>query len=118
MFCSAVFLGVSKKAPFTQAWTDLQSHASQPVDRNQLAASLLQSLFGLLAGYELTGFSGWRSRWQARGYLNEQLVVVTGPQPMEGVAVGVDEQGALLIQTDRGVRAVIAGDASVRRQVS
>lgn len=98
-----------------QPVTDLASHVDSDISRNDVAASVINGLVSLLAGWSDSGFNSWRDAWCARDMLKDEPITVTGGEDLAGVASGVDETGALLIRTEQGMRAVYSGDASVRR---
>ena len=98
-----------------QPVTDLASHVGGDISRNDVAASVINGLVGLLAGWSDSGFNSWRDAWCARDMLKDEPITVTGGEELAGVASGVDETGALLVRTEQGIRAVFSGEASVRR---
>lgn len=61
--------------------------------------------------------SDWAARWgELDAYRGKQVIVHQHESNLLGVASGVDEQGALLIETDEGQTAVQMGDVSLRLQ--
>lgn len=98
-----------------QPVTDLASHVDSDISRSDVAASVINGLVSLLAGWPDSGFNSWREAWCARDMLKGELITVTGGEDLAGVASGVDETGALLVRTEQGMRAVFSGEASVRR---
>ena len=95
-----------------QAWADLADH---DLCRSELAAAFLSRLLPLLVDFAAAGFAPWRERWQARHVHAGASVRVLGSGPeLAGTAAGVDERGALLLQTATGVRAIHAGEVSLR----
>ena len=60
------------------------------------------------------GFTPWQSRFMARDALAGQAVRLSDGDT--GVVQGVNAQGALLLQTARGVRTVLSDEISVRPQ--
>ena len=51
--------------------------------------------------------------YSRRDLLLAQPVSISQPQALEGIAEGVDEQGALRVRSD-GVHRVVSGEVSVR----
>lgn len=95
-----------------QPWADL---ADFDVCRSELAVEFLDRLLPLLADFAQSGFAPWRERWQTRNVHAGAPVRILGPGPdLEGTAMGVDERGALLLQTTSGVHTVHGGEVSLR----
>ena len=95
-----------------QGWSDLSDHA---LSRNTLVASYLDRLLQLLSAYERDGFAAWRDRWQARdAFRGRDVMIEVAGRVQAGVAAGVDERGALLLQTAGGVMPVHGGEVSLR----
>ncbi len=101
-----------------QPWSDIRSAAERPVSRSVLAGALLAELVKLARSYEEAGFSQWRRRWAELDYLRGQHVVVDGLVKLEGTAAGINEEGALMIQTSTSLEAVFGGEASIRKMRS
>lgn len=89
---------------------------AQGVDRNQLLATLLGELNRVLLEFERAGFQPFREDWQRRHVHQGCAVRLTPPGgvSVSGVARGVGADGALLLETARGVRPFHSGDVSLR----
>ena len=85
-------------------------------DRSVLLAALLNSLSEALVQFEREGFAPFAERWNRRHAHAGKAVVITqeGQSRVEGVAVGVDGWGRLLIDSTTGRLAINAGDVSLR----
>ncbi len=86
------------------------------VGRNALLARLLVSLHGVLHDFASGGFAGIRQRWlalNAHAGATVRIVAAFVP-PVEGRCLGVDNDGALLLETATGVQRIISGDVSLR----
>lgn len=88
----------------------------EPPARLALAAALIDSLAELFADYAAEGFAAYRSDWRAADFLKgRQVRLDAAAGSISGTAVGIEADGALLIETAPGSRRrVIAGDVSVR----
>jgi BirA family transcriptional regulator, biotin operon repressor / biotin---[acetyl-CoA-carboxylase] ligase len=95
---------------------DLESALGTPPPRGVLAAALVNELAELLADYPTQGFAAYRSEWRSADFLRGRAVRIDEPAgPLFGTALGIDGDGALLIETQTGDRRrVVAGDASIR----
>lgn len=98
-----------------QAWTDLRTLAPDCPPRSALLAALLNTLLPLLNDFETQGFAPWRDAWQALdAFADASVVLDTGARQMAGIARGVDERGALQLETTTGIQAVYGGEISLR----
>jgi BirA family biotin operon repressor/biotin-[acetyl-CoA-carboxylase] ligase len=100
-----------------QSWTDLSQMAGNEgaPGRNELLSALLNTLLPLLAGYEHGGFAQWRDGWQALdAHAGKPVILSAGAEKTAGIARGVDERGALRLETSLGVQAIYGGEISLR----
>ena len=99
-----------------QAWTDLTRLCDgSPPGRNALLAALLNELLPLAASFGDTGFAPWRAPWMALdAYAGTPVVLHSGEKRQAGVARGVDDRGALLLETTLGLQPVFGGEISLR----
>lgn len=90
--------------------------AKLETDRHRLLATVLQSLLPILDGFSAAGFAPLRASWEARNAFAGQIVrlIEDGGNETYGRCLGVDEDGALRVDTDRGVVRWLAGDVSLR----
>lgn len=86
------------------------------MDRDALVAALLVHLDESLRQFAQAGFSAFAGRWnQLHAYQGQAVTIVDrGVTLYEGVAAGVDDSGALLLDTPAGRVAIVAGDVSLR----
>lgn len=98
-----------------QPVTDLSAHLGR-VDRNAVFLALVRALDEGLARFEQGGFAAFRAEWNACHAYHEHTVdVLTGQdERISGQAVGVDDLGALLLETPSGVRRFHSGEVSLR----
>ncbi|RLQ22199.1 bifunctional biotin--[acetyl-CoA-carboxylase] ligase/biotin operon repressor BirA [Seongchinamella sediminis] len=99
-----------------QAWTDVaRICGGQAPPRNALLAALLDELLPMLASFEKTGFVAWRDEWQGLdAFAGVDVVLHSGSHKMAGKACGVDERGALQLQTTTGFQSIFGGEISLR----
>lgn len=99
--------------------TDLSSHMGQVIQRNSIAALVMEEVIYLLEDYPSKGFQAVRSEWGRCDALNGAEVIVDGIDgKLYGVAQGVDEKGALIIKTAEGERLIYGGEVSLRRRLT
>lgn len=121
---SAVVIGVGVNVRLSQAVNtridqaaaDLETICEREVDRNRLLAALLGEFNRVLLQFERTGFQPFRDDWQRRHVHQgcEVRLTLPGGVRESGVARGVGADGALLLETARGVRPFHSGDVSLR----
>jgi BirA family biotin operon repressor/biotin-[acetyl-CoA-carboxylase] ligase len=87
-----------------------------PPPRAVLVGALVNGLAELFSDYADMGFAAYRSEWRAADFLRGRGVRLDETAGAStGIAVGIDLDGALLIETAPGMRRrVLAGDVSVR----
>jgi len=101
-----------------QAWISLHdalAHRGSPrAGRNPLAVALGQSLHDALIDFQQQGFTHFAAEWAALDLTRDRAVQVSGAEPFNGIARGIDADGALCVDTDSGRRSVHSGDVSLR----
>jgi len=83
-------------------------------DRVGVAAGLFSNLDRLVADIESGGFAAIRPAWERYSALTgKQVTVVDAGIRETGKVRGIDDDGALLLETPSGVRRIIAGDVTL-----
>ncbi|TKB46518.1 bifunctional biotin--[acetyl-CoA-carboxylase] ligase/biotin operon repressor BirA [Ferrimonas sediminicola] len=110
-----VNLGVDAAAEIDRAWTDLRLVTGEPVDRNRLANAVIRHLQQGLTLFEAQGLAPFIERWRRHDrYLGKPVRILLGESEVLGVAAGIDANGALLLETEDGIRAFNSGEVSLR----
>ncbi|MGI9295576.1 MAG: bifunctional biotin--[acetyl-CoA-carboxylase] ligase/biotin operon repressor BirA [Pseudomonadales bacterium] len=119
-----VGIGMNVKMPASaaqhidQEWTDIKSICDVVPGRNELAATLTGAVLELLSRYTVTGFAPYASRWNALDALQDTAVSVQiGADVITGVAKGAAADGALRLETAKGMRVFHGGEVSLRAQI-
>lgn len=99
-----------------QPWTDLATVAGPALPaRSAVVAELLNALLPMLASFERTGFAAWREEWSSLdAYASRPVTVTVGSRETAGTARGVNDRGALLLETATGTLPVFGGEVSLR----
>ncbi len=114
-----VSMSAEQAGALGQPWTSLQaalastSSTAMP-GRNALAAALLTELVQALIEFESAGFTPFLADWSTLDATANQPVRIEGGEPLEGVARGVDAQGALIVEAQGRRHHVHAGEVSLR----
>ncbi len=85
------------------------------VSRNAVAAAIVNALHGVLQEFQATGFESMADEWRQRDVMcGRDICLRIGDRAQTGVAVGIDDSGALLFDDGNNVTAVLAGDVTLR----
>ena len=100
-------------ASIERPWTDLKSAVGAEVDRHALAGAVVAGVADGLAQFAESGFAHWHAAWCRRDYLSGRSIVIDGTPPIAGIACGVNDCGALLVESAAGQVAIAGGEASL-----
>jgi BirA family transcriptional regulator, biotin operon repressor / biotin---[acetyl-CoA-carboxylase] ligase len=85
-----------------------------PCDRSGITSALLQKLNTRYMETERSGFGAVRPVWEHYSALTGRIVsVLDGESRMTGKVVGIDADGALILETSAGTVRVLTGDVSI-----
>ncbi|MCA1326144.1 biotin--[acetyl-CoA-carboxylase] ligase [Herbaspirillum sp. alder98] len=92
------------------------AHELRRQPRETVLAVIASALASALDEFERGGLAAFMARWQAcHAYVGQAVRIIDhGTVVQEGVAAGIDAVGRLLIDTQQGRVAVMAGDVSLR----
>lgn len=84
--------------------------------RDTLLAAILDGLAEALRLFDKSGFGAFSARWNLlHGWQGQAVTILDrGEVLQEGLAAGVDDAGRLLLDTEAGRIAIVAGDVSLR----
>ena len=101
-------------AEINQGWINLQE-AGVEIDRNELAAKIINSLREALPIFERDGLAPFVERWDALdNFINRPVKLLIGDREVHGIARGIDKQGGLLLEQDGEVKSWVGGEISLR----
>lgn len=94
----------------------LARESSPAPDRHQVLAQVLLSLADILDRFAASGFAVLRDDWLSRHAWQDRPVRLLngGAFDRQGICLGADEDGALLLRTAQGVERFFSGDVSLR----
>jgi len=102
-------------ADIDQTWTDLQTLTGCAISRNRLAACLLDHVLPAISAFEAEGLQPFLEEWRCHDIVDgRQVDLRLANEVIRGTARGIDEGGALLVDTDTGRRRFASGEVSVR----
>lgn len=97
-----------------QPWSDLSTLATMP-DKTDLVIALQKQLKRDIQLFEREGLAAFKARWQeADLFYGKEIRLLMGENYVDGICRGVDEQGAVLLETADGIQAFIGGEISLR----
>ena len=99
-------------APLHASATALESELGRAVDRDALREALIDELDEAAGGLRAGGDAALREAWMAHapGARGARVSWRAAEDVREGVTQGIDEDGALLVQTPSGMERLVAGD--------
>jgi BirA family biotin operon repressor/biotin-[acetyl-CoA-carboxylase] ligase len=109
----AVILGLGVNVAQTSVRSQLTAQATSVAiegghaDRDAILAAVLAALARWRTRLEREGFDPVRARWTALASMLGRRVTA---DTVAGTAIGLDDDGALLVQTESGATRVLAGD--------
>jgi BirA family biotin operon repressor/biotin-[acetyl-CoA-carboxylase] ligase len=92
--------------------TSIADLTAKSVARETVLVRLIQDLDRCYGELEKSGFAALRPRWEEHfGLRGRQVRVELGDRTLTGRALGVDPEGALVVEDERGCRrSIVAGD--------
>ena len=101
-------------AAIDQPWIDL-NQVRPDIDRNRLAAAILNQLLPLLQTYPERGFPAYREQWlELDQFAGCPVRLNSAQREWVGLASGVDESGALMLDIDGEHKKFHGGEVSLR----
>lgn len=97
-----------------QGWINLQE-AGIEINRNELAARLINRLREALPLFERDGLAPFVGRWEALdNFIHRPVKLLIGDREVHGIARGIDKQGGLLLEQDCEIKSWVGGEISLR----
>lgn len=96
---------------------DLNSPDRKPPSRSALVATVLNHGVTAMQQFARQGFTPLLEEYRAADTLRDVQVTVSGGSPglAQGIARGVDEDGALRVEHDGAIHRIMSGEVSVRK---
>lgn len=100
------------------ALNELHLAGSAPPEKDYLWLQIVESIEKQLFAFERTGFKPYQTQWMQWDAYKDQLVCISGAgkEVIYGIAKGVDQSGALLLEHEGKLMTIHAGDVSLRVQ--
>jgi len=116
-------VGINIKCPpesmegVDQPWTDLFQMTDGKVDRNLLVSGVLSHIMSALDEFQSRGLTNFNTEWRDHDVMiDKQVELITSGKSTFGIARGISDTGALLLETEQGIQLVSGGEVSLRRR--
>lgn len=109
---------IDERRNVSQPWTSMRRATGKYLDRNAVAAVLMEALKDYLQRFNAHGFAAFMDEWMdAEGLKNKAIAVKTADEVVSGIAAGINAHGHLLMRlADGTVRAFSSGDTSILKK--
>lgn len=115
--CIGIGLNLARPVgDFPQPVAGLTQAMTTVPDRHDVLAAILLALVEVLENFACAGFAGLKADWLGWHAWQDRPVQLLGDgdSGMTGICRGVDDDGALLLETASGMSRILAGDLSLR----
>ncbi len=101
----------SASTQINQPYTDLSTHFSCSPDRNRIVATVIDQLTQGFEQFNVSGFAPLQSCWDSLDvYRNTMVEIRAGSNGVEGRVLGVNNTGALVLETLHGLKVIAGGE--------
>lgn len=102
-------------AEVDQQWTSVQLETGRPQDRCRLVGALAVHLDTYLERHRAEGFASLRTEWESHHlWQGRPVSLIAGVTHIDGVVLGIDQQGALRLQVGDLEKSYSGGELSLR----
>ncbi len=109
-------LDIREGSEWTTRAIDLRAAGTRLPMREAVAARIIESLCGVFGEFDASGIEPFLSRWETVDWLHgREIVIETDGKRLQGVAAGIDGDGALILDTNTGSERIISGSISLLR---
>ncbi|NBM78953.1 bifunctional biotin--[acetyl-CoA-carboxylase] ligase/biotin operon repressor BirA [Proteus sp. G2659] len=97
-----------------QQWINLEQVGIK-IDRNELACEITNALREAFVQFEKQGLSVFIERWKRLdNFMDRRVKLIIGEKEIFGIAKGINDQGALLLEQNGKIISYIGGEISLR----
>ncbi len=109
-----IAMSKNQNEAINQQWVNLEQVGIK-INRNELACEITNALREAFVQFEKQGLLVFIERWKSLdNFMNRRVKLIIGEKEIVGVAKGINDQGALLLEQNGNVTAYIGGEISLR----
>jgi len=110
-----VHMDESEGVDIDQSWGNLEEFPSNKLDRNKIIVSIISEMYELFKEYPKSGFKNYLQAFESHNLLKDKLCKVnTDKETYEGMVLGVNEVGELLLEKNGEIQHLRYGEVSIR----
>ncbi|MBW3470600.1 bifunctional biotin--[acetyl-CoA-carboxylase] ligase/biotin operon repressor BirA [Proteus vulgaris] len=109
-----IAMSKNQNEAINQQWINLEQVGIK-IDRNELACEITNALRDAFVQFEKQGLSVFIERWKSLdNFMDRRVKLIIGEKEIFGVAKGINDQGALLLEQNGSITPYIGGEISLR----
>ena len=108
-----VGIGINYSLPKKESWWGEIGELADILPREKLMNSILQNIIY----YKENGYKNWKDAWEKRCmHIGIELKALSNNQKDTdiGIFIGINEEGKMLLQTERGLKIISSGECSIK----
>ena len=108
-----VGIGINYSLPKKESWWGEIGELADILPREKLMNSILQNIID----YKENGYKNWKDAWEKRCmHIGIELKALSNNQKDTDIGIfkGINEEGKMLLQTERGLKIISSGECSIK----
>ena len=108
-----VGIGINYSLPKKESWWGEIGELADILPREKLMNSILQNIIN----YKENGYKNWKDAWEKRCmHIGVELKALSNNQKDTDIGIfkGINEEGKMLLQTERELRVISSGECSIK----
>ena len=108
-----VGIGINYSLPKKESWWGEIGELADILPREKLMNSILQNIIN----YKENGYKNWKDAWEKRCmHIGIELQALSNNQKDTDIGIfkGINEEGKMLLQTERGLKIISSGECSIK----
>ena len=108
-----VGIGINYSLPKKESWWGEIGELADILPREKLMNSILQNIIN----YKENGYKNWKHAWEKRCmHIGIELKALSNDQKDTDIGIfnGINEEGKMLLQTERGLKIISSGECSIK----